>query len=308
MKEFLLILLLGFSIPKEENNVTQQPIKATSGTNSNNYLCSDNGRGIIFRINPTGQIVWQYPVSQCQDLQQLPNGNILFSYFKNTNGKTRGGVCEITGDKKEVFKYEIDSEVHSCQRLKNGNTLLTDNNNARLIEVNTQMEVVKTLELNTKIKGHSAIRIVRVLGNGNYLVCQEEDKLVAEYNQKGEMINSFQSPGKCFCAIRLKNGNTLISDGSECSVREVTFRGDEVWKISKEDFPELKMNWLTGILELPNGNFLVCNWLGHGKYGEGIPMFEITRDKKIVWCYTDNVSTRSISNVCLATNTDFLNN
>jgi len=57
------------------------------------------------------------------------------------------------------------------------------------------------------------------------------------------------------------------------------------------------MNWLTGIAELPNGNLIVCNWLGDGLYGEGIPMFEVTNDKKIVWYYTDNVRTKSISNI-----------
>jgi hypothetical protein len=28
-------------------------------------------------------------------------------------------------------------------------------------------------------------------------------------------------------------------------------------------------------------------------------MLEITRDKKIAWCFTDNVSTKSLSNVSL---------
>ena len=282
---------------KEERQADPKPINKRIGKNENSYLLSDNGSNKIFMLNSQSEITWEYPASQCQDLQQLPSGNILFTYYQNREGKIKGGVCEITPEKKEVFRYEIDGEVHSCQRLKNGNTLLTDNNNARLIEVNPQKEIVKSLELNTKEKGHSAIRMVRVLENGNYLVCQEEDHLVVEYNPKGKVVNSFKSSGKCYAAIRLKNGNTLISDGTACSVREVNNRGKEVWKISKEDFPELKMNWLTGIQELPNGNYLICNWLGHGKYGEGIPMFEITKGKKIVWYFTDNSSTKSLSNV-----------
>jgi len=262
-------------------------------------LCSDNGKGKIYILSSEGKIIWDYPVSECQDLSQLPNGNILFTYYITAKGKTRGGVCEITHDKQEIFRYEIDGEVHSCQRLDNGNTLLADNNNGCLIEVSPQGKVVKTLILKTKVRGHSAIRMIRQLDNGNYLVCQEQDQLVVEYDTKGEVVNSFKSPGKCFGAIRLKNGNTLISDGSACSVREVTRKGKEVWKISKEDFPELKLNWITGIQELPNGNILICNWLGHGKYGEGIPLFEVTKEKKVVWYFTDNFSTESISNICL---------
>jgi hypothetical protein len=282
---------------KEDMNARPQTITKFIGKNSNSYLISDNGNGKIYILNANGDITWEHPVSQCQDVQQLPNGNILFTYYQKNGDVVKGGVCEITPEKKEVFRYEIDGEVHSCQRLKNGNTLLTDNNNARLIEVNPQKEIVKSLSLNTKVKGHSSIRMVRVLENGNYLVCQEEDKLVVEYRPDGKMVNSFPSPGKCFAAIRLKNGNTLISDGSACSVREVNSKGKEVWKISKDDFPELKLNWLTGIQELPNGNYLICNWLGHGKYGEGIPMFEVTKNEQIVWFFTDNQSTKSLTNV-----------
>ena len=284
---------------KTNLNANPKPISNTIGENKNSYLCSDNGLGQIVLLNSEGKITWDYPASECQDVQQLSNGNILFTYYSTANGKTRGGVCEITKDKQEIFRYEIDGEVHSCQRLKSGNTLLTDNNNGRLIEVNPQGEFVNELLLKSEARGHSAIRMIRQLENGNYLVCQEEDHLVVEYSPKGKEVNSFISPGKCFAAIRLKNGNTLISDGSACSVREVNNKGKEVWKLSKEDFPELKLNWITGIQELPNGNFLICNWLGHGRSGEGIPIFEITKDKKIVWYFTDNVSTGSISNICV---------
>lgn len=287
---------------KEEKLTDPKPIAKFIGKNPNSYLISDNGNGKICMLNANGDITWEHPVSQCQDVHQLPNGNILFTYYQKNGDMLKGGVCEITQEKKEVFRFEIDGEVHSCQRLKNGNTLLTDNNNARLIEVNTQKQIVKSLVLKTEVRGHSAIRMVRVVKNGNYLVCQEEDHLVVEYNPNGKVVRSFKSSGKCYTAIRLKNGNTLISDGSACSVREVNNKGKEVWKISKDDFPELKLNWITGIQELPNGNIVVCNWLGHGKNGSGIPFFEISKDKKIVNYYVDNVSTRSISNICFMKN------
>jgi hypothetical protein len=284
---------------KEDKRADPKPINKLIGESKNSYLVSDNGSDKIYILNSQGEISWEYPVSQCQDLQQLPSGNILFTYYQKKNGAIKGGVCEITSEKKEVFRFEIDGEVHSCQRLKNGNTLLTDNNNAQLIEVSPQKEVVKTISMNTNVKGHKAIRIVRVLDNGNYLVCLSEDHLVVEYNPKGKVVNSFKSPGDCFAAIRLQNGNTLISDGSACSVREVNHNGKVVWKITQDDFQELHLKWISGIQELPNGNILVCNWLGHGRSGEGIPVFEITKEKKIVWYFLDNVSTKSISNVCL---------
>ncbi len=285
--------------PKRNLKADPRPVNKILGKNDKSFLFSDNGRGTIGMINAEGRIIWEFPVSNCQDLHILASGNILYTFYTSDGGHARGGVCEIMPDKEVVFRYETDGEVHSCVRLKNGNTLLTDNQNSRLIEVNPEGETVKVIPLQTKVKGHSAVRMIRGLDNGNYLVCQEADHLVVEYDPGGKVIRSYKSPGKCFEAIQLRNGHILISDGDACSVREITRKGKVVWKISKEDFPELKLNWVTGIEELPDGNILICNWLGHGQSGKGIPIFEVTKKKEIVWYFTDNFSTGSVSNVCL---------
>jgi hypothetical protein len=281
--------------PLEDINANPLSVKKAIGKLDSDFFCSDNGNNSIFRISKTGEIEWSYPAVNPQDIWVLPNGNILFTYHHGENGK--GGVTEVTKDKQVIFNYETDGEVHTCQRLVNGNTLIGINNSASLVEVDKQGNIKKTIRLKTKRKGHDAIRMARQLENGNYLVCQEGDNLVAEYNRRGKLLKTFSSPGKCFEAIRLKNGNTLISDGSACSVRELDENGKVVWQITKEDFPEIKMNWLAGIQVLPNENILVCNWLGHGKAGDGIPVFEISKGKEIVFYYTDNVRTNSISNV-----------
>jgi hypothetical protein len=259
-------------------------------TVKHSFACTDYTQGKVFIISDEGKLIWDYEAENCNDLWVLPNGNLLFN--------TGHGVKEVTRDKEVVFNYESKSEIYACQRLANGNTFIGECNSGFLLEVAPNGQIVKKIKLLPEGAdgGHGFMRNARKLENGNYLVCQEEDKLVVEYRPDGKLVNSFHSPGKCFAAIRLKNGNTLISDGSACSVREVNNKGKEAWKISKDDFPELKLNWLTGIQELPNGNYLICNWLGHGKYGEGIPMFEINKGKKIVWYFTDNNSTKSLSN------------
>ena len=43
---------------------------------------------------------------------------------------------------------------------------------------------------------------------------------------------------------------------------------------------------LTGIQCPPNGNIVVCNYVGHGRSRKGAVSFEVTRDKKAVWQYT----------------------
>ncbi|MDD4175027.1 MAG: hypothetical protein PHN34_12380, partial [Kiritimatiellae bacterium] len=49
--------------------------------------------------------------------------------------------------------------------------------------------------------------------------------------------------------------------------------------------------------KLPNGNVLVSNWLGHGKFGTAPHLMEITPEKKIVWSFADHVAFRTISTV-----------
>ena len=38
---------------------------------------------------------------------------------------------------------------------------------------------------------------------------------------------------------------------------------------------------------LPNGDTVITNWLGHGHDGDDVPIFQVTREKKVVWRYLD---------------------
>jgi hypothetical protein len=48
---------------------------------------------------------------------------------------------------------------------------------------------------------------------------------------------------------------------------------------------------------LPNGNTILCNWLGHGHIGEQADVVEITPDKKIVWEFVDHIHIKSINQI-----------
>ena len=171
--------------PKYQPDVMPQPIRKYIGSIPGPFLFSDNGCDSLYWISPTGEKTDQYFAKHVQDLQILSNGNILYSYHYGEHGK--GGVCEIDRKKNIVFHYEIDGEVHTCQRLNNGNTLIGDNKNGRLIEVNSKGKIKRIIELQTSNLGHSCMRIARQLDNGNYLVCQEGEQKVVEYNKKGEI-------------------------------------------------------------------------------------------------------------------------
>ena len=49
----------------------------------------------------------------------------------------------------------------------------------------------------------------------------------------------------------------------------------------------MKLQFVLGINRLENGNTIVCNWLGWDAKGKGVPLFEVTKDKKVVWQVAD---------------------
>ncbi len=57
----------------------------------------------------------------------------------------------------------------------------------------------------------------------------------------------------------------------------------------------MNIQWLTGVYVKKNGNIVACNWLGHGKEGQGAPIFEVTREKKGVWAFPPEVVTKWVA-------------
>ena len=60
------------------------------GEMSYDFLCCDNGNDSIYQISKTGEIVWSYPASNCQDIWALPNGKYLV-YLSSRGQRARRG-------------------------------------------------------------------------------------------------------------------------------------------------------------------------------------------------------------------------
>ena len=90
-----------------------------------------------------------------------------------------------------------------------------------------------------------------------------------------------------WAAVRLKNGNTLISGNQHKYVREITPDKKVVWELTQADvdFPLFVLQEAT---RLNNGNTLINNWvstssLPRDKWSGTVQLFEVTPDKKVVW-------------------------
>jgi hypothetical protein len=172
------------------------------------------GYNKMFVVN-NGKIVWTYstgPGWEYDDVWMLSNGNILFTRMQY--------IAEVTPEKKVVWRYDAPSggEIHACQPIGLNKVLFIVNGlPPRLLVVNIKTRAVEVdhvlpaLSQTDKGSVHPQFRRVRYTSRGTYLVPFLNMNRVVEYDKNFKEIWSYdvQSP---WAAIRLKNGNTLITD------------------------------------------------------------------------------------------------
>lgn len=264
-------------------------------------LAQDKGHVAI--VGPDGKVEWEIACKHnSHDVHLLPNGNLLLHTAPAT-------VTEVTPKKEVVWKYEAKPkegykgriEVHAFQRLADGNTMVAESGNRRLVEVSPGGKIVKEIALKVdRPDPHRDTRMVRKLDTGNYLVCHEGDGCVREYDGAGKVVWEYKldlggrkaSDGHgpeghgtaVYGAIRLDNGNTVIAGGNNNRVLEVTKDGKLVWSLDQKELSGITLAWVTTLHVLPNGNLIV----GNCHAGPNNPqLFEVTRDKKVVWQFRD---------------------
>jgi outer membrane protein assembly factor BamB len=266
-------------------------------------LAGDDSTQRLAIVAPNGTLEWEIKVGAIHDAQVLANGNFLLQ-----QGWTR--VVEVTPEKKTVWEYDAGKmngnegrkvEVHSFQRLDDGSTMIAESGPARIIEVDEDGRMRREIKLKvTHPSTHSDTRLVRKIASGNYLVAQESDGFVREYDASGAVVWEYEVPlfgrerkgghgpeafgNAVFSAERLPNGNTLIGTGNGHSVLEVTPAREIVWKVEQNDLPGITLAWVTRVARLANGNTLI----GNCHAGPEQPQFlEVTPEKKVVWTFKD---------------------
>jgi hypothetical protein len=230
---------------------------------------TENG---IVRFAPDGSIAWKYESGSSRDVWQLPSGNLLFPY--NLDKGKKCGVMEVTPEKKVVFDYRAAGKVICCQRLADGNTLVGASGQAKILIVDPKGEIVREIKTGGKPHLHN-FTMVRQLKDGNFLLARENDKSVQVINPKGKVLREIKCEQRTFAVIMRDNGNILVS--GQHRIIEFDDNGVETWSLSKDDVKDMGVRWFAGMQLLPNGNLLVCN------AGGKVPLFEVTRDKKIAW-------------------------
>ena len=239
-----------------------------------------------------GKVIWTYatgPRPEFDDIWMLSNGNILFSRMEY--------VAVITPDKKVLWRYDCNlskdskhTEIHACQPIGVDKVMFVENGlppRLKVINIKTgATEVDHELPYEEARGIHGQFRRARVTAQGTYLVSFLGLNRVVEYDKDFNEIWRYDI-AQPWAAIRLKNGNTLITDEKDSLTREVNAKGETIWEFNcLKDLPaEYQFTSAPQTCtRLANGNTIFTS---RGKSGEGPQLIEVTPDKKVVWVLQD---------------------
>lgn len=243
-------------------------------------------------VDDNKEVVWSLPMP-ASDGWVLPNGNVLLALY-STKGFPHGGAIEVERDtKRVVFSYRGQQhETSTVQKLDNGNYLVVElGPEPKVVLVQPDGKVLGSTPLACQKKNfHMQTRMLRILPNGNYLAPHLLDFAVKEYDPKsGKVLRMFPTDDRGrgkrdwpFTAIRLENGNTLIACTNGNRIIEVDADGKIIWSVDNNDLGEDLFDDACGAQRLPNGNTVISSY--HAK-GDAVKLFEVTREKKVVWRY-----------------------
>lgn len=279
-----------------------------------NILISDQYNNRVLEVNPlTHRVIWrfgngssvagQYSVVGVNDAQRvgfltLIAGTGVPAGAEPTcpNGCADNRVMLVAPDHKIWWQYgqagvtgsgpnQLNTPVQNTW-LPNGHILITDQGNARVIEVDLNKNIVWQYG-KTGVTGDGFNRLnnpnsAELLANGHILIADENNNRVLEVDRHKNVIWSYgcstctQLSGAAF-ASRLPTGNTLITDSNNNRVLEVDGGGNMVWSYSTNTRASSVSNPLpTRAVRLMNGNTLISD-----QYN--MQVIEVDPNKNIVW-------------------------
>ncbi|MEO7531875.1 MAG: hypothetical protein ABIS69_10700 [Sediminibacterium sp.] len=229
---------------------------------------------------------WYTPIPTGRDIQLIGNGRVLIG---TDNGYEEREIS--TGNK--IYELTSFAGTIAARRLSNGNTMLVGVNwqgkqGIVLVEINANGSVQRLITY----AGFTYARLMRETVNGTFLITA--DDTVFEGDLSGKVIWQAKIKGRdkphAWQALRLANGQTVVSTGYAANLQFFGKDGNLVNTIAGP--PEVKSNFYAGMQILPNGNYVVINWEGHGKdHGAiGTQLLEYTNEGKLAWSWQQDAS------------------
>ena len=212
-------------------------------THCKKFGCVDNR---VLLVDPLGRIVWQY------------------------------GQFGVTG----CGPNQLNTPVQNTY-LPNGNVLITDQVNERIIEVRRSDNSIVWWfgQDNDSCIGPSQLNnpnAAELLANGNILISDENNNRAIEvthvYGQPSSIVSGqifsgaggLLFSGVAFASRLPQNGHTLITDSNNSRIVETDLAGDVFWEYFTNTRPGSNaMPFPTRAVRLANGNTLISDQFNH---------------------------------------------
>jgi len=227
--------------------------------------------------SPPGRLDWP------TEVERLPNGNTLITDAGYWSGQG-SEIIEVDPLGNIVWRYDTGLRfAHSAKLMPNGNILITDTSNDRIIEVNRNGQLIfssdewsggtGSLSDGSKL---SYPNDAHHMPSGTFVITDRNNNRVVEADRKGRIIKQFKNLKHPHNGEFLPNGNLLFANSDANLVMEVDLTGNIVWSYGNSHLESL--NWPRDADRLTNGNTLITDSKNHR-------VIEVTPENEIVWTY-----------------------
>jgi hypothetical protein len=218
-------------------------------------------------------------------VERLPNGNTLI-VDAGDESNTGSELLEVDPKGQIVWRHSDDLNfAHSVSLQKNGNYLITDTTNNRIVEIDRENRIAFTSDDwgdgTGKLSDGSHLSYpndAHETTDGDFLVTDRNGNRCIIVSKEGlvrwEYSYGIKHPHN---ADLLPNGNVIIADSDQNRVIEVDRDHQVVWSYGDQPGHEA-LNWPRDADRLPNGNTLICD-------SKNSRVLEVTTDGQLVWSY-----------------------
>jgi hypothetical protein len=169
----------------------------------------------IVECDRYGKVWWEHRLEHLPVcVQRLANGNTLF-------GTLSGQLCEVTREKRLVFRKEVGSMVSGILKTRDGRLFYLAN--SRIVELAADGKEVRSI----LVPGFGVWGDLEVLPGDRFLVASYGSNKVLELDGKGKILWQCAADRPA-SATRLRNGHTLVAQSESRQLLEFDRDGKEV--------------------------------------------------------------------------------
>jgi hypothetical protein len=263
-----------------------------------NILITDQFNNRVIEIDPEGSIVWQFgngpgdtsanAIVGTNDAERVGNLTLMSGTgipagaTKNCkkSGCVDNRVILVDRGGNIVWQYgqfgvtgfgpnQLNTPVQNTY-LPNGNVLITDQGNERIIEVRRSDNAIVWQYGENGVIGNGPNQLnnpnaAELLANGHILISDENNNRAIEvtHTTPSEIVKTFTAGGTVSgvaFASRLPNGNTLLTDSNNSRIVEVDPNDKVFWEYFTNTRPGSNPSPLpTRAVRLANGNTLISD-------------------------------------------------